>query len=57
MQTANPTRFFSLPFEGEAFVSGSTGLAPVTIDQFPAVIVKAVVLPSAARRRAAYIVA
>ncbi|RXG87468.1 hypothetical protein EAV90_32170 [Bradyrhizobium vignae] len=42
---------------GEAVVSGSTGKAPVTIDQFPAVILSAARLPSAARRKGAYIAA
>lgn len=46
---------------GEAVVSGSTGLdsvriGPVTIDQFPAAMLNAAMLPSAARRRSAYIV-
>nr|CAA70847.1 hypothetical protein [Bradyrhizobium japonicum] len=45
------------PFAGEAPVSRSAGYAPVTIDQFPAVILNAAMLPSAARRRDAYIVA
>ncbi|PSO30984.1 hypothetical protein C7G41_18870 [Bradyrhizobium sp. MOS002] len=51
---------------GEAIVSGSTGqdsqegsveIGLVTIDQFPAVILNAAVQSSAARRKAAYIVA
>ncbi|PJG53965.1 hypothetical protein CVM73_18115 [Bradyrhizobium forestalis] len=47
---------------GEAAVSGRTGqdsvsIAPVTIDQFPAVILNAAKLPSAAKRKATYIVA
>ena len=42
---------------GEAVVSGRAGPMPVTIDQFPAVILNAAKLPSAARRKAAYIVA
>lgn len=41
---------------GEAVVSGTTGDAPVTIDQFPAVMLNAAMLPSAARWKAAYIV-
>ncbi|RXT49286.1 hypothetical protein B5V03_11575 [Bradyrhizobium betae] len=45
------------PITGEAFVSGSTGKAPVTIDQFPDVMLNAAVLPSADQRMAAYIVA
>ncbi|MGX1318210.1 hypothetical protein AB7M17_001663 [Bradyrhizobium sp. USDA 377] len=42
---------------GEAVVSGSSGEAPVTINQFPAIILNAAVPPSAARRKAAYMVA
>lgn len=45
------------PLRGEAFVSGSTGHLPVTINQFPIVMLNAAVLPSAARPKAAYIVA
>lgn len=50
------------PLRGEAFVSGSTGpdsveIGPVTIDQFPAVMLNAAVLPSADQRKAAYMVA
>lgn len=41
---------------GEAVVSGSTGDASVTIDQFPAVMLNAAMLSSAARWKAAYIV-
>lgn len=41
---------------GEAVVPGSAGHAPVTIDQFPAVMMNAAMLPSAAKRRCAYIV-
>lgn len=44
----------SLP--GEAAVSGQ-GEAPVTINQFPTVMLNAGTLPPAARRKAAYIVA
>ncbi|RQH10336.1 hypothetical protein EHH60_24850 [Bradyrhizobium sp. RP6] len=43
------------PFAGEAVVSRSPGHAPATIDQFPAVILSAAMLPSAARSRGAYI--
>lgn len=47
---------------GEAAVSGSSGqnpfkVGPVTINQFPAVILNAAMQPSAAGRKAAYIVA
>lgn len=51
---------------GEAVVSGRTGqdfsqdsskVGSVTINQFPAVILNAAVPPSAARRKAAYMVA
>lgn len=42
---------------GEAVVSGRTGGMPVTINQFPAVILNAVVPPSAAKQKAAYMVA
>ncbi len=54
------------PLRGEAFVSGMTGqgteqgsvaIGPVTIDQFPAAMLNAATLPSAATRKAAYIVA
>jgi hypothetical protein len=48
------------PLRGEAFVSGSTGsvaIGPVTIDQSPAVMLNAAVLPSADQRKAAYMVA
>jgi hypothetical protein len=50
------------PFSGEAFVSGSTGrdslkIVPVTINQFPTVILNAAMQSAAARRKAAYIVA
>ena len=41
---------------GEAVVSGQ-GEAPVTIDQFPTAMLNAGTLPSAARLKAAYIVA
>ncbi|BAL73383.1 hypothetical protein S23_01570 [Bradyrhizobium cosmicum] len=48
------------PLAGEAVVSGSTGqgsvaIGPVTIDQFPAVMLNAAKQPSAATRSAAYI--
>ncbi|PDT89313.1 hypothetical protein CO669_14310 [Bradyrhizobium sp. Y36] len=42
---------------GEADVSGRAGQAPVTIDQFPAVMLNAAMPSSAARRKAADIVA
>jgi len=40
---------------GEAAAPGSTGRVPVTIDQFPTVMLNAATLPSAARRKGAYI--
>ena len=43
--------------QGEAVVSGSTGLGPVTIEQFPDVILNAAVQSSVARQKPAYIVA
>jgi len=58
MRTAwTPHAQSASPFKGEAFVSGSTGKAPVTIDQFPMVMLNAASLPSAAGQKAAYIVA
>lgn len=45
------------PLRGEAFVSGSTGGLPVTIDQFPIAMLNAAMQPSADQRKAAYIVA
>ena len=42
---------------GEAVVSGSMSRTPVTIDQFPIVMLNAVVRPSAEKQKAAYIVA
>jgi hypothetical protein len=50
------------PLRGEAFVSDTTGqgsvaIGPVTIDQFPALMLNAAMQPSAARRKGAYIVA
>ncbi|TPQ41044.1 hypothetical protein C2U70_03840 [Bradyrhizobium guangdongense] len=50
------------PLRGEAFVSGTAGqdsfkVGPVTINQFPAFMLDVAALPSAARRKAAYIVA
>ncbi|SEM98752.1 hypothetical protein SAMN05443254_105144 [Bradyrhizobium sp. OK095] len=50
------------PLRGEAFVPGSTGagsveIGPVTINQFPAVMLNDTVLPSADQRKAAYMVA
>lgn len=55
------------PFRGEALVSGSTGqcsvtqgsvrTGPVTINQFPAAMINAAMRPSAAKQKAAYIVA
>ncbi|RXH40683.1 hypothetical protein XH94_11230 [Bradyrhizobium zhanjiangense] len=40
---------------GEANVSGRAGKTPVTINQFPAVMLNVATLPSAATRKAAYI--
>lgn len=63
MRTAwTPHAEMASPLEGEAFVSGRTGggsvlIAPVTIDQFPAVMFNAAMQPSAVTRKAAYIVA
>ncbi|MET3911879.1 hypothetical protein ABID59_006246 [Bradyrhizobium sp. S3.3.6] len=57
MRTAwTPHAAQASPLKGEAAVSGSTGRAPVTIDQFPAVILDVAMQSSAARRKAAYIV-
>lgn len=58
MRTAwTPHAQSAFPLRGEAFVSGSTGGMPVTIDQFPTAKLNAAVLPSADQRKAAYIVA
>lgn len=58
MRTAwTPHASTASPFRGEAFVSGSMGGAPVTINQFPAVMLNAAMQPSAVTRKAAYIVA
>ncbi|MCP1746707.1 hypothetical protein ABIF65_008800 [Bradyrhizobium japonicum] len=58
MRTAcTPHAALASPLRGEAVVSGSTGGMPVTIDQFPAVILNAAMQPSAAKQKAAYIVA
>ncbi|MFK4720408.1 hypothetical protein ABIE89_001508 [Bradyrhizobium niftali] len=58
MRTAwTPHTYSASPIAGEASVSRSTGDAPVTIDQFPAVILNTAMPPSAAKRRGAYIVA
>ena len=43
------------PFAGEAAMSGGTGNAPVTINQFPTVMLNAATLPSAGGRKVAYI--
>ncbi len=57
MRTAwTPHALPASSLSGEAVVSGQ-GEAPVTIDQFPTVMLNAGTLPSAARRKAAYIVA
>ncbi|MGY4628446.1 hypothetical protein ACVWY3_006202 [Bradyrhizobium sp. USDA 4486] len=56
MRTAwTPHALMASPFAGEASVSRSPGHAPVTIDQFPAVILSAARLLSAVRREGAYI--
>ncbi|QAU49913.1 hypothetical protein EAS54_06035 [Bradyrhizobium guangzhouense] len=58
MRTAwTPHAALASPLKGEAVVSGQAGGAPVTINQFPAVMVNAAMQSSAARRRRAYIVA
>lgn len=58
MRTAwTPHALKASPFKGEAFVSGSTGGLPVTIDQFPIAMLNAAMRPSAVTRNAAYIVA
>jgi hypothetical protein len=58
MRTAwTPHVALASPLGGEVVVSGSTGGTPVTIDQFPAVMLNAAMQPSAAKRKAAYIVA
>ncbi|PSO22004.1 hypothetical protein C7G42_01390 [Bradyrhizobium sp. MOS003] len=57
MRTAwTPHALPASPFVGEAAVSGRTGGSPVTIDQFPAVMLNAATPPSAAEQKAAYIV-
>ncbi|MGY4449113.1 molecular chaperone DnaK [Bradyrhizobium sp. i1.3.1] len=57
MRTAwTPHALPASPLTGEAVVSGSAGCVPVTIDQFPAVMMNVAVPPSAAKQRAAYIV-
>lgn len=57
MRTAwTPHTLLASSLAGEAVASGSTGDAPVTIDQFSAAMLNAAVLPSAARWKAAYIV-
>lgn len=58
MRTAwTPYALKASSLAGEAVASGSTGRVPVTINQFPAVMLNAAMGPSAARRKAAYIVA
>jgi hypothetical protein len=58
MRTAwTPHTLTASPFRGEAFVSGSTGGKPVTINQFPAAMLNAAMQPSATGQKAAYIVA
>ena len=62
MRTAwTPHALKASPFMGEAFVSGSTGgnsfgVSPVTINQFPAVMLNAAMQPAAVMRKAAYVV-
>ena len=57
MRTAwTPHAETASPFRGEAFVSGSAG-APVTINQFPALMLNAAMQPAAETQKAAYIVA
>lgn len=56
MRTAwTPHALPASSFAGEAVVSGRAGKTPVTIDQFPMVMLNAATLPSAARRMSAYI--
>jgi hypothetical protein len=58
MRTAwTPHAEMASPFRGEAFVSGSMGGTPVTINQFPKAMINAAMQPSAVMRKAAYIVA
>jgi hypothetical protein len=58
MRTAwTPHALPASPFAGEAAVSGRAGGSPVTIDQFPAVMLNAARRLSAARQKAAYIFA
>ncbi len=63
MRTAwTPHALKASPFQGEAFVSGSTGQGSVTarsvtINQFPDAMLNAAMQPAAMTRKAAYIVA
>lgn len=58
MRTAwTPHAQSASPLRGEAFVSGSTGGLPVTINQFPIAMLNAAMQPSAVTRKAPYIVA
>jgi hypothetical protein len=58
MRTAwTPHTLSASPVAGEAFASGLAGRFPVTINQFPAVILNAALQPFAGRPVAAYIVA
>jgi len=63
MRTAwTPHAEMASPLKGEAFVSGRAGegsvtIGPVTINQFPAVMINAAMQPAATTRQAAYIVA
>jgi hypothetical protein len=58
MRTAwTPHALSASSLTGEAVVPGSTGKAPATIDQFPAVMLNAAMRPSAEKQKAAYIVA
>lgn len=56
MRTAwTPHALPASSFAGEAVVSGRAGKTPVTIDQFSMVMLNVATLPSAARRKVAYI--
>ncbi|SFJ19072.1 hypothetical protein SAMN05216525_1209 [Bradyrhizobium sp. Gha] len=58
MRTAwTPHASSASPLRGEAFVSGQTGDAPATINQFPAFMLNAPMHSAATTRKAAHIVA
>lgn len=58
MRTAwTPHAQSASPLRGEAFVSGSAGGLPVTINQFPIAMLNVAMQLSAVTRKAAYIVA